>query len=241
METLQEKTVADYVAQNIKTAHVFKKHGIDFCCGGKISLATASKKYGVDYTTLLNDLHQVENTETHTYNYNQWALDFLADHIVHVHHAYIEENIPIILAYAQKVNRVHGAQRPELEIIEKLLQQVCGELAAHLKKEEIILFPFIKKMITAQQENLPWTPPSFKSVENPVQMMEEEHDSAGEIFKEIAALSNQYTPPENACNTYRAFYQKLQEFEDDLHLHVHLENNILFPKAKQLEKDLVTY
>src|SRR5690554_4443978 len=238
METLEKKTVAEYVADNIKTAHVFKKFGIDFCCGGKITLQKACEKFGADYNAVISELEQIENSGKPVYNYNSWEPDFLADHIVHIHHRYVDDNIPILLSYAEKVNRVHGHHNTELQQIEKLVQEVCDELATHMKKEEIILFPYIKKLVATKRDNLPFNPPPFGTVDNPVRMMEGEHETAGTILKEIARLSNGYTPPEYACNTYRAFYEKIDEFEQDLHLHIHLENNILFPKAKLLEKSL---
>ncbi|MEX0995572.1 MAG: iron-sulfur cluster repair di-iron protein [Flavobacteriaceae bacterium] len=238
METLKEKTVADLVTENIKTAHIFKKHGIDFCCGGGISIERACEKKGVDYKTLEEELLQVSQSDR-AYNYKSWAPEFLTDHIINVHHVYVEENSPLLLQYADKVTKVHGQHDTELVEINDLVKSVIGELAAHMKKEELILFPFIKKMVGAQKEGISLPRPAFGTVDNPITMMEEEHDHAGELFREIAELTNNYTPPAHACNTYKAFYAKLEEFENDLHLHVHLENNILFPKAKQMEKVII--
>lgn len=237
METLKQKTVADLVTENIKAAHIFKKYGIDFCCGGGISVERACAKKGVDYQTLADELMQVGSTDR-AYNYKSWSPDFLIDHIINVHHVYVEENLPLLLQYSDKVMKVHGHHDSELVEINNLVQTVAGELSSHMKKEELILFPFIKKMVLAQKEGLTLPRPAFETVDNPIAMMEEEHDAAGEILREIAALSNNYTPPSHACNTYKAFYAKLEEFENDLHLHVHLENNILFPKAKQMEKEI---
>jgi len=235
METLKQKTVADLVTENIKTAHIFKKYGIDFCCGGGITIERACEKKGIDYQTLIEELLQVSNSDR-AYNYKSWSPDFLVDHIINVHHVYVEENLPLLLQYSDKVMKVHGHHDTELVEINNLVRTVAGELAAHMKKEELILFPFIKKMTAAQKEGTTLPRPAFGTVDNPITMMEEEHDHAGELFREIAELSNNYTPPAHACNTYKAFYAKLEEFENDLHLHVHLENNILFPNAKQMEK-----
>lgn len=238
MNATQTKTVADFVTENIKTAHIFKKYGIDFCCGGGISLEKACEKFGADIEQLRNDLDNVENTTTRATDYDNFKLDFLADHVVNVHHAYIEDNIPVMKQYADRVAKVHGHHYTELIEIRDLVHEVCGELASHCKKEELILFPFIKKMMQAKQDGSQLPKPQFGSVDNPIKMMEDEHEEAGEIFRRISGLSNNYTPPEGACNTYRAFYQKLQEFEEDLHEHVHKENNILFPKSLKLEKAL---
>lgn len=236
METLKQKTVADLVTENIKTAHIFKKHGIDFCCGGGISIERACEKKGVDFATLEEELTRALSENDRNYNYKSWAPDFLIDHIIHIHHVYVEENLPILLQYSDKVTKVHGHHDTELLEINKLVRSVVGELAAHMKKEELILFPFIKKMVQAQKEATTLPRPAFGTVDNPIAMMKDEHDHAGELFRQIAQLTDHFTPPKQACNTYRAFYAKLQEFENDLHLHVHLENNILFPRAKQLEK-----
>ena len=238
MNATQTKTVADFVTENIKTAHIFKKYGIDFCCGGAISLEKACEKFGADIEQLRNDLDNVENTTTRATDYDNFKLDFLADHVVNVHHAYIEDNIPMMKQYADRVAKVHGHHYTELIEIRDLVHEVCGELASHCKKEELILFPFIKKMMQAQKDGTELPNPQFGSVDNPIKMMEDEHEEAGEIFRRISELSNNYTPPSGACNTYRAFYQKLQEFEEDLHEHVHKENNILFPKSLKLEKEL---
>jgi regulator of cell morphogenesis and NO signaling len=238
MENLQSKTVAEMVTENIKTAHIFKKHGIDFCCGGGISLDKACEKYNVDYNLLTQELLNVDQTNSRATNYNRWELDFLTDHIINVHHAYVEENIPLLLQYSARVAQVHGSHYTELLEIKELVKEVAGELSAHLKKEELILFPFIKQMVRAKKENTQLPVAHFGSVDNPIKMMETEHEDAGELLRRIAKLSNNYTPPQGACNTYKAYYAKLEEFEQDLHQHVHLENNILFPKSLLLEKEL---
>ena len=240
MDTLQEKTVADFVTANIKTADVFKKHGIDFCCGGGITLSKACDKYNADFDSLINDLMAINENPNKAYDYNSWDLEFLIDHIVNVHHSYVEENIPLLLQYAQRVAQVHGTHYEEVVTIHRLATEVANELTTHMKKEEIILFPFIKKMIKASKKGESLTPPAFGTVNNPIAMMEEEHETAGELLRQIANLSNNYTPPQGACNTFKALYAKLDEFEQDLHQHVHLENNILFPKAKQLEKTIAS-
>ncbi len=235
MVTIEDKTVAEVVAANIKTAHVFKKHGIDFCCGGGITIDKACEKHKINFNTLREELLAVDDV-ARAYDYNKWGLDFLIDHILNVHHTYVEESIPLILQYSERVAKVHGHHFTEVVEINKLFKEIADELTTHMKKEELILFPFIKKLIKIKNEGFDFEVPSFGTVNNPIKMMEEEHESAGNIFKEIAMLSNNYSPPEEACNTYRALYSKLDEFEQDLHQHIHLENNILHPKAIQLEK-----
>ncbi len=238
MTKLQEKTVADLVTENIKAAHIFKKYGIDFCCGGGISIKRACERAKIDPTILESELLNLETIPDRASDYNSWKLDFLTDHIINLHHVYIEESSPLLLQYSKRVNQVHGHHYIELAEIEELVKNVVQELAVHMKKEELILFPFIKKLVQAEREASDIPAIHFGTVENPINMMEAEHEQAGDIMRKIAKLSNNYTPPENACNTYRAFYAKLDEFEQDLHQHVHLENNILFPKALNLEKKL---
>ena len=234
---IEDKTVADVVTENIKTAHIFKKYGIDFCCGGGITIDKACKKKNIDLALLTEELLNVDSAPK-AYNYNNWAIDFLIDYIVNVHHTYVEESIPLILQYSNRVAEVHGHHYAEVIEINKLFTEVANELASHMKKEEIILFPYIKKLINLKKEGGYVVPPPFGTVNNPINMMETEHENAGDIFKEIARLTNNYTPPEGACNTFRALYAKLDEFEQDLHQHIHLENNILHPKAILLEQEL---
>lgn len=238
MNTLETKTVGELVTENIKTAHIFKKYGIDFCCGGGISIQKAADKANINYDDLEKELLSVDNTTNRAANYNSWELDFLTDHIINVHHRYVEETIPLLQQYAARVNKVHGHHYTELEEIQQLFSLVATELGGHLKKEELILFPFIKRLVKAQRDGEAAPQAQFGTVNNPIKMMESEHEEAGEILRKIAVLSNNYTPPAGACNTYRAFYAKLEEFEQDLHQHVHLENNILFPKSLQLEAAL---
>jgi regulator of cell morphogenesis and NO signaling len=236
MNNLDTKTVADAVTENIKTAHVFKKHGIDFCCGGGISIEKACEKNNVDFNELTNELNSVENAVSYLNDYNSWELDFLIDFIVNTHHKYVEENISLLKQYAAKVAKVHGHHYAELLEIEQLIYAVSDELTVHMKKEELILFPFVKKLVRAHRDEVLLEMPHFGTVDNPIKMMEEEHDDAGAAFKRISELTNKYKTPEAACNTFKALYAKLEEFEDDLHQHVHIENNILFPKAKHLER-----
>jgi regulator of cell morphogenesis and NO signaling len=238
MTTIDNKTVAEVVSENIKTAHVFKKYGIDFCCGGGITIDKACEKKNLNYSQLKEELLKVDDAPK-AYNYNSWKLDFLIDHILNIHHTYVEESIPLILQYSNRVAEVHGHHYTEVLKINTLFNEAANELASHMQKEETILFPYIKSLLSLELAKEPLNSPPFGSINNPITMMEMEHEAVGDIFKEIAALTNNYTPPEDACNTFRALYAKLDEFEQDLHQHIHLENNILHPKAKQLEQNLI--
>lgn len=183
---------------------------------------------------MAKEIEAVDSVVAKAYNYDNWALDFLIDHIENVHHTYVAESI--LLEYAAKVADVHGQEHKEVIEINKLFAAVAQELTHHMMKEERILFPFVKELVEAQKKSMPFPQAHFGSVNNPIYMMEHEHENAGNIFKNIAVLSNNYTPPAGACNTFKTLYAKLQEFEQDLHQHIHLENNILFPKAIRLEQ-----
>lgn len=237
MTTIKDKTVADYVTENIKTAHIFKKYGIDFCCGGGISLEKACEKKNVDLQAIERELLSIDTID-YMHDYDKWSLDFLIDYILNIHHRYVNESLPIISQYANKVAKVHGHHYSEVVEVNQLFHEVANELLAHMQKEEGILFPYIKQLVESQKEGVLKSKASFGTVNNPIRMMEYEHENAGDIFKEIARLTNNYTPPKEACNTFRALYAKLEEFEQDLHKHIHLENNILHPKAILIEEEL---
>jgi regulator of cell morphogenesis and NO signaling len=238
MNTITEKTIGETVAQDYRTAAVFETYGIDFCCGGNKTIDEICKTKGISKDDLLNSLLNIDKTASNTTtNYNVWPLDLLADYIEKRHHRYVEEKTEPLKQYLDKICKVHGSNHPELAEIRDLFYQSAGELATHMKKEELILFPFIKKMAIAKYENQPAPTPSFGTVQSPIKNMMHEHDVEGDIFRKIAALSNNYTPPADGCNTYKVTFALLKEFENDLHLHIHLENNILFPKAIEMEKN----
>jgi len=239
MESLIEKPIGQIVAENYRTAQIFKNHKIDFCCQGNRSLQEAAEKKKLDAQVILNEIIAVLKTEKDdTTDYKSWPLDLLADYIEKKHHRYVEEKIPVLKPYLEKLCRVHGERHPELLEITDHFNKSADELAAHMKKEEIILFPAIRKMMQAKQTGSKLEKPHFGTVQNPIQMMMMEHETEGERFRKIDELSNNYTPPADACSTYCVTFALLQEFENDLHRHIHLENNILFPKAAELEKEL---
>ena len=230
-------TIGEIVAEDFKTAAVFSKYGIDFCCKGHRTLEEVCEKKNISVEQLSEELAQASGNATGAIDYLSWPSDLMIDYIEKKHHRYIEEKTPVILQYLNKLCKVHGQRHPELFEVYKEFSESAGELAAHMKKEELILFPFIKKMLKAKEENLPLNRPNFGTVENPVAMMKHEHTTEGERFEEIAKLTDNYNPPADACSTYRVTFAMLQEFEQDLHTHIHLENNILFPRAIALEKE----
>tara|TARA_R110002050_G_scaffold57866_6_gene130204 strand:- start:7643 stop:8374 length:732 start_codon:yes stop_codon:yes gene_type:complete len=232
-----EKQIGQFVAEDFRTAAVFSKYSIDFCCNGDRTIGAVCEKKNIETNTLLEELYAILNSKTdQSIDYKSWPLDLLADYIEKKHHRYVEEKIPVLRQFLDKLCKVHGERHPELFKINELFTASSGELAAHMKKEELVLFPFVKKMVNAKSENSTIQSPQFGTVENPIAMMKEEHDNEGERFRKIAELSNNYTPPADACNTYQVTFAMLDEFEKDLHLHIHLENNILFPRAIKLEQ-----
>lgn len=167
-----------------------------------------------------------------------WDIASLTDHILNAHHKYVRQAIPVIFEYTQKVAKLHGDKHPEVIVIAEKFLNLTDELNRHICKEEEILFPYIKHLAIANCYGMKIEPSPFGTVESPINMMEQEHDIVGEIMEEIKILANNYFPPSDACATYKLSYLKLKEFDDDLHEHVHLENNILFPKSIELEKQL---
>lgn len=235
MDISEQTLIGGLVAKDYRTASVFKQYGIDFCCNGNRSIADACEEKQVDAATLIDALLQVHRQGNVTAtDYDAWPPDLLADYIEKKHHRYVESKIQEISPFLEKVVRVHGDHHPELKEVERLFTVSAGELTAHMKKEEMILFPFICKMASANPSGAAVQAP-FGTVQNPIRMMMHEHDGEGERFRKIAALTDNYNPPADACNTYKVTFSLLKEFEEDLHLHIHLENNILFPKAIELE------
>lgn len=232
-----QPTIGEIVAADLRKADVFKKNKIDFCCGGKKTLEAICEERNLDIEQIKSELLNVDRLAGNKTNfYTEWPLDFLADYIIKTHHLYVINAIPILLEYSKKVAKVHGDEHPEVITIHELVSEAAEELYSHMVKEEKILFPYIKQLVADKREALENC--SFGTVKNPITMMEIEHDLVGDMFKTIRELSNDYTPPESACATYKVFYFKLNEFEADLHQHIHLENNILFPGALKLETGL---
>lgn len=231
--------IGELVAKNYRTAAVFNSHGIDFCCRGNRSIDDVCSKKDIAQEALISELEAtLAEQRLDNADYQNWPLNVLADHIEETHHRYVEEKTPVIQQYLDKLCKVHGERHPELFEIAAHFNDCAKAMAAHMKKEELILFPFIRKMINSAKKGESVDMARFGSVENPITIMREEHDAEGERFRTISELSNNYTPPEDACATYRVAFSMLDEFENDLHLHIHLENNILFPKSITLQEKL---
>jgi regulator of cell morphogenesis and NO signaling len=230
------ETVGEMAAKDLRKAEVFKKFGIDFCCGGKKSLEQACNEKGLAIADVDAALHMSVQTSTPIKGYNNWAPGFLADFIYQEHHQYYYSEEPVITDLLNKVYEKHATTNLELNELKSLYSNLRNELDAHFKKEEIVVFPFIKTLekCKAEKSEVPVQP----SLADPIQLMESEHEVAGDILREIRRVTNNYTAQEGACNSFQLLYKKLHDLEEDLHQHIHLENNILFPKAIALEKEV---
>ena len=239
MSTLEgTQTVGGMVAEDFRKAEVFKRHGIDFCCGGNIPLGQACEEKNANIDAVQAELDEIDNRQAPPEeDFNSWELDMLIDHIVGVHHIYIKKASPAIREFVNRVKMVHGMNKPNVTEISDRFDALAQELDMHMHKEEMILFPYIKQMVQAKKDGTSLVPP-FGTVQNPINMMLEEHDSAGNELEALQKLTEDYTPPKGACATHKVSYGQLKEFADDLMRHIHLENNILFPKALALEKTL---
>ena len=239
MNIQEDQIIGELVANDYRTASVFKKYNIDFCCQGNRTINDACEAKEIDEKLVVADLNALlQSQQAGSIDYQSWPMDLLAEYIEKKHHRYVEEKTLEIKPYLEKIARVHGGRHPELLEINEHFNATAGELAMHMKKEELIVFPFIKKMVKAKEEGSKLAAPNFESIQFPIQAMMDEHTNEGDRFRLIEELSNNYTTPEDGCNTYKVTFALLKEFEQDLHLHIHLENNILFPRAIELEKEL---
>ena len=235
-----ETTVRDIALENPAAIRVFEKFGIDYCCGGRKPLAQACEERALETSAVLAALDaSTVPAEAGEPGWTTAPLGSLCEHIVAKHHAFVRQEIPRLQFFAGKVAARHGDTHPELLRIKELSEAICEEMTQHMGKEEVVLFPYITKL---ERNIATCGPPSlgcFGTVRNPIRMMMAEHDAAGAIMTEIRELSDNYTAPAGACPTYRGFFQALEEFERDLHRHVHLENNILFPRAIEFEERVI--
>ncbi len=232
------KTVRDLAVEMTSATRVFEKLGIDYCCGGHRTLAEACESANVRLETALATLEVAESLTTENRAAKDWsreALSDLIDHIVSTHHAFVKSELPRIEALLAKVVRKHGPSHPELNGVASLFAGLQQELTMHLMKEEQVLFPYIVRLEEAHLAGEPVPPAMFGSVQNPIRMMEQEHDGAGDAFRRMHELTSNFAVPASACMSYQELYRALPAFEADLHQHIHLENNILHPRAVEME------
>ncbi|QDF73951.1 MULTISPECIES: iron-sulfur cluster repair di-iron protein [Shewanella] len=225
-EHLLASRVGEIVANDFRSAHLFSQFGIDFCCGGGISLERAIKRFDVDEAQLIEALMALGIEGEKQQGLDQLPLSELLDYIEATHHSFVREKAPLLIEYSQKMVRAHGEHYDEIKPFAGWIRALIEDLMPHLMKEEQILFPAIRAMANGEQVN-----GCFGHIGNPINAMEHEHDQASEIIERLRTLTNDFTPPAHACTTWRICYATLEEFVADLHQHIHVENNILFPKA----------
>lgn len=222
-------SVGEIVANDFRTSSVFKKAGIDFCCGGKQSFSDACAEKGISSNELENEILKITEEPVNEFmNFKNWDPIFLSEYIVNTHHKFVLKNLPELVFYTQKIATVHGEHHPELIQVANLFDKINTELLQHLKNEEKVLFPAIKEVINSGSSN------AKEIIISELTRMTWEHKFAGTTMDEINRITKGYLVPADGCNTYRVAFKLLEQFEDDLHTHVHLENNILYPKALEL-------
>jgi regulator of cell morphogenesis and NO signaling len=239
MNITEQSLIGELVARDYRMAAVFNSHKIDFCCKGNRTIREVCEDAELKPEDLLTELSRMtRQAAAAAMNPDTWPLDLLVDYIEKKHHRYVESRMGEIEELLKKLLRVHGVAYPELLEVEELFHKCTRDLTVHMRKEELVLFPVIRKISAAMDRKEPMRPPRFGSVRNPISMMHHEHEAEGERFRNIAELTDNYTPPAEACQTHRLTYALLKEFEEDLHVHIHLENNLLFPKAVEMEDKL---
>ena len=234
MLAAETQTIADMVRESPLRANIFERYQIDYCCNGKRALEDVCAERGLNPSDLLAQLNSTPR-ETEGADFNSMSLSGLCGHIVSRHHEYLRSTLPSIAIKAEKVVAAHGAAHSFLVELGQVLRALSAELTQHMAKEETILFPLIARLEEADRSGIPAPPSHCGTVLNPIGVMEHEHDDAGAALRKIRELTSDFRLPEGACNTFRALYAQLEDFEHDLHAHVHLENNILFPRAATLE------
>lgn len=220
----KEISIGEIVAADFRAATVFKEAGIDFCCGGKMSLEEACREKGIDREAIENKLADLDSAPAdEAHNFKDWDPGFLCDYIMNTHHKYVLKSLPELLFYTGKIAEVHGDRHSELIEVAALFSEINRELQQHLKNEEDVLFPAIKEYLSSGSVE------SKSLIGNQITKLSAEHEFAGGAMDKINSITINYKVPEDGCNTYNVSFRLLQQFEDDLHVHVHLENNILFP------------
>lgn len=226
---LENRLLGAIVSDDFRAAEVFMQAGIDFCCGGKKTLRQACEEKSLDVSALVDQLELLADVPAAPgMNFNEWSLDFLADYIVNSHHKYIVKALPDLLFYTRKIAGVHGERHRELLQVAEIMVHLNKELLQHLKQEEDVLFPAIKEVLRSDSAE------ACKTITSEIARMSGEHEFAGGAMDTVNLITHGYVVPEDGCDTYRLTYKLLRQFEDDLHVHVHLENNILYPKALKL-------
>ena len=234
-----ERSLGELVQEDARAAGVFESFGLDFCCNGRRTLRDAAEAQDVPLDALVGALADLGDPAGVDTEPDEWReLDVLVRHIVDCHHAYVRSVSPTIIAWLDRLVERHGGRHPELEAMKQTFEELATELATHMVKEENILFPYIVDLAVARTRGARLPAGPFGTILNPVRVMEADHALAGELSGKLRRLSGGFIAPPDACTTYRVCYAELDTFERDLHRHIHLENNVLFPRAIELERAL---
>jgi regulator of cell morphogenesis and NO signaling len=239
MQNFTTKTIREIAVEAPATTRVFEEFKIDFCCGGGYSFNDACRRAGVKPELVSQKISQVLKDDRELGAPETKGVSELIDYILEKHHVFTKAEITRLSALMEKVRRKHGETHPELFLLQNELIRLCDDLTPHMQKEETVLFPFIKNLEMALTGDLSTPRPPFGTVKNPIRMMMTEHDTDGEILRKMREITNDYAVPETACTSFRALYFGLEALEKDLHRHIHLENNILFPQAVKLEQKVL--
>ncbi|HLF46126.1 MAG TPA: DUF542 domain-containing protein [Chitinophagaceae bacterium] len=234
--------ISDFVTLDYRAADIFLKYNIDFCCGGKQPLGLVCEAKGLETETVLQELKQVIQftASNMVLKFEDWDLDFLADYILNIHHRYLEKALPVCNEYVNRFLFGHRKKFPELAELEKIMKRMMKEIPPHMKKEEEIIFPYIKQIFHAWQHKESYASLLIRTLRKPVEeVMQGEHESVGKQLQRMREITNNYHLPQNTCITHRVTFLKLQELDTNLVQHIDLENNFLFPQAINMEKELL--
>lgn len=236
MQNITTRTVREIALESPATTRVFESFNIDYCCGGRINFVDACRNAGAEPDVVLSQIETtLSDTTDDAARLTELSLSDLIDHILETHHKFTYYELEHLPALMTKVEGVHGESHPELHLIADLFTRAHDDLLPHMYKEEQVLFPYVKDLEARTDRGLSVAMPPFGTVRHPIKMMMNEHDAVGDILREMRAVSNNYKLPEGACPSYSGLFSRLESLERDLHQHIHLENNLLFPKAAELE------
>jgi len=234
--------VTDIVTNDYRTAEVFRKYGIDYCCGGKWPLNVICESKALDPERLLDELENATRTlhVSNSLQFADWDIDFIINYIIYIHHHYLKRALPEIAEQLSNFASGHRDKYPELDELVILFERLAGEMIPHMKEEEEVFFPYIQQIAHAYKDKESYASLLVRTLRKPVEsLMQQEHESMGKILRRMRGLTFDYTPPHNACVKHVVTYSRLKELDSDFVQHLHLENNILFPKALAMEKDLL--
>jgi len=238
MKLYPNKKLSDIINVNVRAILVFDKYNFDYCCNGNRSIREVCKEKNLDLSILIDELKETSD-EFQIDKFSEWRLDFLIDYILNNHHQYIHKMIPVISDLSKKISDEYGEKFSELKSIARIFSVIYKDLKQHMLKEEQILFPYIKQLVSLNDAGNKSEKPYFGMIDNPIRMMESEHKTAIEEYDSLKELTNNFTFHEDSNQALRNLYGQLEDFGKDLHLHIHLENNILFPKSIALEKEML--